>query len=186
MTFYNKDFVTTTSRVTPDGTYPSWYLPPGYRVEFNPNNQQDENLMSENQDHCFFASTERYMTWSQLPTSDQENDSLEILGTATLDYSTTEDVFVYMDPPYRLTNGSYNDGKRGFKGWDIKTEETLFNFADKLNNQGKRFMISYVLRHNGKVNKQLNDWIKRKGYSLINVKETPGIKRKEVLIVNYK
>ncbi len=25
--------------------------------------------------------------------------------------------FVYCDPPYLITNGTYNDGKRGFKGW---------------------------------------------------------------------
>ena len=26
--------------------------------------------------------------------------------------------FVYCDPPYLITTGSYNDGKRGFKGWN--------------------------------------------------------------------
>ncbi|MDP3698382.1 MAG: DNA adenine methylase [Nanoarchaeota archaeon] len=97
-----------------------------------------------------------------------------------------QNIFVYMDPPYRLTNGSYNDGKRGFKGWNVEDEENLFDFADKLDSQGKRFMISYVPKHKGKINNQLKDWVKRTGYSLINVKEIQGINRKEVLIVNYK
>lgn len=96
-----------------------------------------------------------------------------------------QDSFVYMDPPYRLTTGAYNDGKRGFKGWNITTEKTLFNFADKLNKSSKRFMISYVLKHKGKINSQLKAWIKKKGYRLIPIKEIPGIKRKEILIVNY-
>lgn len=29
--------------------------------------------------------------------------------------------FLYADPPYLITCGSYNDGKRGFKGWEEKT-----------------------------------------------------------------
>lgn len=96
-----------------------------------------------------------------------------------------QDSFYYMDPPYRLTTGSYNDGKRGFNGWDAKAEKTLFNFADKLNENNRRFMISYVLEHRGKFNKPFKSWIKEKGYRTINVKAPPGIKRKEVLIVNY-
>lgn len=28
--------------------------------------------------------------------------------------------FIYADPPYLLTCGSYNDGKRGFRGWTKK------------------------------------------------------------------
>lgn len=93
--------------------------------------------------------------------------------------------FYYMDPPYRLTSGSYNDGKRGFNGWDAKAEIKLFDFADKLNKNGRRFMISYVLEHRGKTNKQLKSWVKERAYRLINVRPIPGIKRKEVLIVNY-
>ncbi|EGQ0019060.1 DNA adenine methylase, partial [Listeria monocytogenes] len=40
--------------------------------------------------------------------------------------------FVYMDPPYMLTNGSYNDGKRGFGGWTTEHEQKLMDFADEL------------------------------------------------------
>ena len=93
--------------------------------------------------------------------------------------------FVYMDPPYRLTTGSYNDGKRGFNGWNIETEAKLLDFADKLNKKGKLFMISYVLKHKGHINDQLKTWIKNKGYRIIPVKEIPGRKREEILIVNY-
>ena len=93
--------------------------------------------------------------------------------------------FVYFDPPYRLTTGSYNDGKRGFIGWGIEEEKRLFDFADFLNSKSIRFMISYVIEHKGNVNKELKDWIESNGYRLINVNEVPGIQRKEVLIVNY-
>lgn len=93
--------------------------------------------------------------------------------------------FVYMDPPYRHTNGSYNDGKRGFNGWNIDEEKRLFEFADLLNKKGINFMMSYVLEHRGKMNFELENWIKSGNYRIIKVNKIPGIQRKEVLILNY-
>lgn len=106
------------------------------------------------------------------------------------DYSELSDVinkdtFIYLDPPYRLTTGSYNDGKRGFNGWGIEEEKRLFEFVDSLNDKSIRFMISYVMEHKGKTNYELKKWIKSNGYRLIKVNDVPGIQRKEVLIVNY-
>ena len=94
-------------------------------------------------------------------------------------------VFVYMDPPYRLTRGAYNDGKRGFSGWTESTEKSLFEISDNLNAKGIYFMISYVVEHGGLVNLPLQSWINSRGYRLITVPSIPGRKRKEVLIVNY-
>jgi adenine-specific DNA-methyltransferase len=95
------------------------------------------------------------------------------------------DTFVYMDPPYRLTTGTYNDGKRGFKGWNEIYEEKLFEFADYLSINGVKFMISYVLEHKDEINYQLKSWIEDRGYRIISIPNIPGRKRKEVLIVNY-
>lgn len=93
--------------------------------------------------------------------------------------------FVYMDPPYRLTTGSYNDGKRGFENWDIHSEKKLFEFADSLTKRSVRFMLSYVTEHKGKINKELKSWIENNNYYLVEVGQIPGIRRKEVLIMNY-
>jgi len=93
--------------------------------------------------------------------------------------------FFYMDPPYRLTLGSYNDGKRGFHGWDISLESGLLSLCDKLNKKGCKFMLSYVLEHDGKFNSELYDFACEKGYRIIELEETPGKKRKEVIIINY-
>jgi len=93
--------------------------------------------------------------------------------------------FVYLDPPYMLTTGSYNDGKRGFNGWDSATENRLFNFVNKLNQNGNRFMISYVMRHKGKFNLHLDNWIKAEGYNVIEVDPMLGNNRQEILITNY-
>lgn len=96
--------------------------------------------------------------------------------------------FVYFDPPYNLTTGSYNDGKRGFDGWNKELESELFSFADDLNQSGVPFMLSYVVEHKGATNQELLDWINKRGYRLIQLGDIIGIsgsRRKEVLIVNY-
>lgn len=100
----------------------------------------------------------------------------------------TPSSFVYFDPPYNLTTGSYNDGKRGFDGWNKQLEAELFSFADDLNQSGVSFMLSYVVEHKGATNQELLDWIDKRGYRLIQLGDIIGIsgsRRKEVLIVNY-
>ena len=84
-----------------------------------------------------------------------------------------------------LTTGSYNDGKRGFEGWSVEHEDQLLKFADKLDSKNIKFMISYVLEHNGEVNQHLKNWLLNRDYSLIRLPTVPGKKRKEVIIINY-
>lgn len=108
--------------------------------------------------------------------------------TDTFRYVDDEHTFVYLDPPYMLTNGSYNDGKRGFKGWDVSQEAALFEFLDKLNHEGSRFMLSYVLEHKGKVNQNLVNWTQDNHYHIIELGDILGIsgsRRKEILVTNY-
>jgi len=71
----------------------------------------------------------------------------------------SENDFVYADPPYLITTGTYNDGKRGFKGWTEKEERELLKILDKLNNQKIKFALSNVLEHKGKSNEILKKWI---------------------------
>lgn len=100
----------------------------------------------------------------------------------------TQDSFVYLDPPYELTTSSYNDGKRGFKGWNKDLEAELFSVADQINAMKIPFMLSYVVEHKGKINQALLDWVDRNNYHIIQLGDIIGIsgsRRKEVLIVNY-
>lgn len=97
----------------------------------------------------------------------------------------SKDSFVYMDPPYRLTTGSYNDGKRGFNGWTVEQEEELIDFIDYLDENKIRFMLSYVLEHNGKNNNNMKNWIENSNYKKIKIKPTSRGGRKEVIIINY-
>lgn len=108
--------------------------------------------------------------------------------TDTFRYVDDGHTFVYLDPPYMLTNGSYNDGKRGFKGWDVSQEAALFEFLNKLNHEGSRFMLSYVLEHKGKINQNLVSWTQDNHYHIIELGDILGIsgsRRKEILVINY-
>lgn len=119
-----------------------------------------------------------------------KNGKYEFFSSDYLELSTliTKNTFVYFDPPYNLTTGSYNDGKRGFKGWNNELEAKLFDFADKLNQMGVQFMLSYVIEHKGKINTNILAWIQKNGYRVIELGDILGIsgsRRKEVLIINY-
>ncbi len=71
----------------------------------------------------------------------------------------TNNDFVYIDPPYLISTGSYNDGKRGFKGWTEKEEYELYNFITKLNENNIKFSFSNVIQHKGKTNTHLIKFI---------------------------
>jgi adenine-specific DNA-methyltransferase len=94
--------------------------------------------------------------------------------------------FVYCDPPYLITLGSYNDGKRGFNGWSEVEEKKLYKFLDKLDKKNVKFMLSNVLEHKGKSNTLLDSWIKTNTkYKLIKYNKKTRKNRQEILIVNY-
>ncbi|MBD5311413.1 MAG: DNA adenine methylase [Bacteroides sp.] len=72
--------------------------------------------------------------------------------------------FIYCDPPYLITTGTYNDGKRGFTGWSEAEESCLLSLLDSLDTRGIKFALSNVLTHKGQYNTTLQKWINSKGY----------------------
>lgn len=72
-----------------------------------------------------------------------------------------EQDLVYCDPPYLISTGSYNDGKRGFKDWTEVEEKQLLDLLDSLNCQGVKFALSNVLYHKGLSNELLIEWSKK-------------------------
>lgn len=112
------------------------------------------------------------------------DDYIDITKKVTVN----ENCFIYMDPPYKLTTGSYNDGKRGFKGWNDGLEKELFAFFDKMTHKNVPCMLSYVLEHKGQKNTALEEWLKSNNYKYIplgNIIGISGQPRKEILIINY-
>ena len=66
---------------------------------------------------------------------------------------------VYLDPPYLITLGSYNDGKRGFNGWNELEEEKFINFLDYLKKCNCKIVVSNIVEYKGRKNEYLAKWI---------------------------
>ena len=101
--------------------------------------------------------------------------------------------FVYCDPPYLISCGAYNDGKRGFEGWNADDDKKLFEILDMLDEQGVKFALSNVIEHKGKKNEALIEWKKKYHTHRINFNynnsnyqaKNKENKTVEVLITNY-
>ena len=98
--------------------------------------------------------------------------------------------FVYADPPYLITDATYNEQS----GWTEKDEEILLDYLSELDENGIRFALSNVLSHKGKENSILKEWISRKdftvhhleyNYSNANYHTQRTKDSDEVLITNY-
>ena len=72
--------------------------------------------------------------------------------------------FVYADPPYLITTGTYNDGRRGFTGWNESSEIKLLKILKALDQRQIHFGLSNVLYHKGKANQILISWIEENGF----------------------
>ena len=106
-----------------------------------------------------------------------------------------ENDFVYCDPPYLISTGTYNDGKRGFTGWNKDSEIMLLNILDNLNKRNIKFALSNFLIHNGQINNILKEWISYNNYNIKKIYSNYNnscYNKKllsqtiEILVTNYK
>lgn len=88
-----------------------------------------------------------------------------------LSFLTSTD-FVYCDPPYLITTGTYNDGKRGFTGWNEAEEHKLLQILDNLQKRNIKFALSNVLEHKGKENEILQNWVHKNDFLKVNYIQT--------------
>ncbi len=110
------------------------------------------------------------------------NDSYNNIDISTLD----KDTVFYFDPPYFITSATYNDGKRGFIGWNVDEETKLLEYITMLHEKGFKFILSNVIYHNDSTNYLLAEWVKTHNFFITNI-DNVGAKnsRDEVLITNY-
>ena len=103
----------------------------------------------------------------------------------------SQEIFIYCDPPYLLTNATYNENGM----WTESDEKDLLHFLDSANSKGFKFALSNVLESKNKKHTILNEWIKERGYHchyLYKSYSNSNYHRKnkdsiseEVLITNY-
>jgi adenine-specific DNA-methyltransferase len=101
--------------------------------------------------------------------------------------------FIYCDPPYLITTGTYNDGKRGFHDWTETEEKDLYAVLDGANKNNIRFALSNVFVHKNRENRILQSWAKKYHIHYINADysncnyqtKQRDLKTIEVLVTNY-
>lgn len=162
-----------------------------FNYQFRFNNSQDYNNPFGRDRSCFNATMRenliifhRKLNKIKFSSDDFRDLDLHFLGQGD---------FLYADPPYRITTASYNDGKRGFKGWGVEDDLALFDLLDQLDAQGVRFALSNVTHHKGEKNEELMRWKRRYHTHRINYNyansnyqaKKNGLATKEVLITNY-
>ncbi len=166
-----------------------------HQIRFN-NNLKYNNPFGKNRSQF----NERMKNNLQLFIEKLKEEDISFSSSCFMDYDYSflkDNDFVYCDPPYLITTGSYNDGKRGFKGWGIKEEKALLSILDNLNDRKIKFALSNVLIHKGKKNEILNDWINQNNYNINNINfnyansnyqtlNRDKASTQEVLITNYK
>ncbi len=64
---------------------------------------------------------------------------------------------VFVDPPYLLSTGSYNDGNRGVVSWDENDEKRLYDYLKALDCHGVKFILTNFI----KVGREENTILKR-------------------------
>lgn len=166
-----------------------------HQIRFN-NNHEFNNPFGKNRS-CFNTSI-KYNLEKFINKLKQQNIEFTNSCFTEFDFRTlTENDFVYCDPPYLITTGTYNDGKRGFKGWTKEEEIRLLDLLENLNKKKTKFALSNVIKHKGKSNTILLEWLESNSkftvsplnYDYSNSNYQTLIRDKsstlEVLITNY-
>ena len=152
-------------------------------LEYNNPFGRNRSQFSDNMEHNLIAFV------SKLKKLDIEFSNKDFTQVS-LDGFTPED-FIYCDPPYLITTGTYNDGNRGFKDWKKEQEYALYDYLDNADKKGIKFALSNVMEHKGKINDILLEWAKK--YKIIDLNydysnasyNTKKGESREVLIINY-
>lgn len=160
-----------------------------YQIRFN-NNMKYNNPFGKNRSHFSERMKNDLIRFTNKLHSIDADFVDEYFNEFNFDLLDGDD-FVYADPPYLITTGSYNDGNRGFVNWTEKQEKELYRVLDKLNERGIKFAMSNVLNHKGKENTLLIKWSKKYNIHYLDYDyknsshNTVNESSKEVLITNY-
>lgn len=98
-------------------------------------------------------------------------------------YPPSKNDFIYLDPPYLITEAGYN------AYWSKSLEEGIYGLLDTLNENGIKFMLSNVSKHKGIINPHLEKLSKFKIINLDGdyekVARKKGSDTQEIIVINY-
>lgn len=160
-----------------------------YQFRFN-NNMKFNNPFGRNRSHFSKRMEHNLIKFVTKLNSIDAIFTDDYFTKVDLSHLSTND-FVYADPPYLITTGSYNDGNRGFVNWTEIQEKQLYQLLEELDQRHIRFALSNVLTHKGVENNSLIKWSKKYNIHHLNYSyrnsshNTKHLDSDEVLITNY-
>lgn len=156
------------------------------QMRFNNNHQYNSSF---GKNRAYFTDKQKENLYAM---KQKINDNITVTSKSfvDIDYSVFgENDFLYFDPPYFNSVGSYNDGRRGFEGWTEAHENALLELLDKLNKQGAKFALSNNLKYDNPI---LDKWKDKYNihylngnYANCNYHKIDKSKDIEVLITNF-
>lgn len=165
-----------------------------FNYQYRFNNNHDYNS-SFGKDRSYFSNTTEDKIRKVIDRLNDIDVTFANKDFRSVDFSNADkNDLVYLDPPYLITCGNYNDGKRGFKGWNSQDDIDLMDLCDKLDSQNVRFAMSNVFENKDNKNKNLIEWSKKYTVHYINntynnsnyqSKDKGKNTTIEVLITNY-
>lgn len=163
-----------------------------YQIRFN-SDLKFNNPFGRNRSHFSQKMKENLINFSKQLKKINATFNDEYFDNVNLD-SFTNDDFVYMDPPYLITTGSYNDGNRGFKNWNDDAERVLLDRLTILTEKGVPVALSNVLEHKGRSNQILATYVADMNMHVHNLRfnydnashNSKNKGSREVLITNYR
>ena len=139
-----------------------------YQFRFN-NNHQYNSSFGRNRSYFTENMMNRLVSFvNKLYISDMMFTSKDFRELKIEDMHLQSNDLVYCDPPYLISTGNYNDGKRGFTGWGLDEEQSLLDILDCIDKKGSKFALSNVLRHKGRQNDMLIEWSKKYNINYLN------------------
>lgn len=107
---------------------------------------------------------------------------------------TNSNDFLYLDPPYLISDAQYNSGSRLInERWELQDDLDLYDYLDKANEQGLKWALSNVVSHKGQENVALIEWAEKYHVYDIYTNYSQAVYNKtktndptiEVIVTNY-
>lgn len=162
------------------------------QITFNTNQEYNESF---GYNHTYFNLNNRANTRAMHAAIQNIHFSSFDFRNFDISIFNDQDDFLYVDPPYLISNAHYNTGPKILNNqWALQDDIDLYNFLDKATLQGLKWAMSNVIAHKGRENESLIEWSEKyyvydiysnyskATYNKIKTSE-PTI---EVLITNYK
>lgn len=161
------------------------------KISFNSNKEYNSSF---GQNHSDFNLNQRANTRAMHAALQNIHFSSVDFRNFNINNFTHPNDFLYIDPPYLISDAQYNKGSKVLNNkWTEQDDVDLYNFLDKVNEQGLKWALSNVIAHKGQENIILMEWAEKYNIHDIYSDYSKAVYNKtktteptiEILVTNY-